>query len=114
METNLLICFSRVATEPRPRAAGDEPPKRPGVPLEFCGWCNRHSQPAQKPDWLNLEQTEYAQGLRIVSPSSVRIKLCDDCTKGLVRSHEPEHFQHLSLKSQQPASVSKTMHRVPA
>lgn len=110
---NLLVAFHLLAQKQRPRLRSGETFVRPPLPLVFCGWCNRYSEPDGKPRWFNFEEAEYAAGLKLLSPSSVRLKLCDACTQGLIHSHEPKYFEHLALDSafhnQEPVV---TLHRV--
>ena len=109
---NLLVCFNQLAHQPRPRLGPGESLRKPCLPLAFCGWCNRMAQPGQKPTTLKVEEAEYVEGLRMISPSAVSVKLCDECTAGLVRSHEPKYFEHLSLNLDGEApDFVPTMHR---
>ncbi|MBS2037067.1 hypothetical protein JST97_18915 [bacterium] len=109
---NLLVSFQHLAQKPRPHLPEGQVVNKPSGQVDCCGWCNRVTRPGGKPEWLTLEESEYMEVLESLSKSAVRYKLCDECTRGLIHSHEPKYFAHLSLGTDVESRVrGTTLHR---
>lgn len=93
---NTLVGFQQLAQSKRPRLPEGQALVKPTGPIDSCGWCNRITEPGGQPRWATVEEAEYITVLGVISKSSVRHKICDECTKALIHSHEPKYFQHLS------------------
>ena len=112
---DLLVGFRQIAERKRSQLDPGQTFNRLVTPLDFCGWCNRITETGGQPTWLHREGAEYLQGLRVISPGAVRVKLCDQCTPALMQGHEAKLFAHLNPNPGSEVAAyacsGKTMHR---
>lgn len=111
----LLVSFRLIVERKRGDIESGKSFKRVVSPVDFCGWCNRVREPGAKPYWLHRQGAEYLQGLRVISPSAVRVKLCEECAPALLQGHESKLFAHLNPNPGGEVAAyacsAKTMHR---